>query len=262
MFLFLEVICFVLIVKYNHQQRVIFQNSTNLFNAYLQQKRQTFEKYLHLNEVNDSLLKENAHLLRVLFNSSSADSEVDVTWQNDLIDNFDVLPANVLSNSVNRYRNYILLDKGSLHGVTPHSGVITANGVVGIVKRVARSTSVAMSVLHLESRISARVKNKGYFGWLNWTGKGVRKFTLNDVPKDALVAVGDTIETSGYSAIFPQGIMLGTIEKIKLDPGSNYYTLEVRYHTDLSRLATAYIVKDLHQKEKVEILEQVISDDE
>lgn len=262
-FLLLEIICFVLIVKYNHQQKVIFENSTNLFSAYLQRKSQSVADYMHLAEVNDSLLKENTYLISQLANiSENSNGEADSTLQARLDTNYQVIPARVISNSVNRFHNYILLDKGSRHGVAPHTGVVTAKGVVGIVRRVAPSSSVAMSVLHLQTRISARVRNKGYFGWLNWTGRGTRSFALNDIPKDALVTLGDTIETSGYSAIFPEGIMLGTIEKIKLEPGSNYYSLDVKYSADLSRLQTAYIVKDLLQKEKLELLDQAISDDE
>ncbi|GAB4251597.1 MAG: rod shape-determining protein MreC [Saprospiraceae bacterium] len=262
-FLLLEIICFILIVKYNHQQQVIYENSTNLFSAYLQKKSKSFADYMHLTEVNDSLAKENAFLLSELANMpKGAGGGIDSSRLNQLDTTFQVIPARVISNSVNRYHNFIVLDKGSRHGVVPHTGVVTANGVVGIVRRVAPSSSVAMSVLHLQTRISARVRDKGYFGWINWTGKNTRSFKLNDVPKDALVALGDTIETSGYSAIFPEGIMLGTIEKIGLEPGSNYYSLDVKYSTDLSRLSWAYIVKDLRQREKLELLDQVISDDE
>ena len=262
-FLLLEILCFILIVRYNHQQRVIFENSTNLFSAWLQRKTQSVADYLHLAEVNDSLVNENATLVSKLANTPKyTHGNIDSILWSKPDSNYQVIPARVISNSVNRFHNYILLDKGSRHGVTPRAAVITAHGVVGIVRRVAPSSSVAMSVLHLQTRISARVRNKGYFGWLNWTGKDTRSFSLNDIPKDALVALGDTVETSGYSAIFPEGIMLGTIEKIKLEPGSNYYSLDVKYSSDLSRLAAAYIVKDLQQAEKLELLDQVISDDE
>lgn len=259
-FLLLEILCFILIVKYNHQQKVIFENSTNIFSGYLQKKSQAFENFVKLDEINDSLLHENSLLLEKLegiklSNSSSADS----VFQDST---FQIIPAKVISNSINRYHNYIVLDKGSKHGVVPHSGVINANGVIGIVRRVSLSSSVVMSVLHLETRISARIKSKGYFGWLNWTGEGTRSFSLNDIPKDAYVSLGDTIETSGYSSIFPEGIMLGAVDKIVLEPGSNYYTLSVNYNLDLSRLSTAYIVKNLLQKERSELLEQVTHEDE
>ncbi len=262
-FLLLEVICFILIIRYNQQQRVIYENSVNLFSGYLQRKKQSATSYLHLAEVNDSLLRENALLVQQLANASiNAAQEPGTVLSTSQASSFSVIPARVISNSVNRFNNYIVLDKGGNHGVIPHSGVITGNGVVGIVRRVAPNTSVAMSVLHRQTRISAQIRNKGYFGWLSWTGKNTRSFSLNDIPKDALVALGDTVETSGYSAIFPKGIMLGTIEKIKLEPGSNYYSLDVKYNVDLSRLATAYIVRDLLQEEKLKLLDQVTSEDE
>lgn len=260
-FLLLEILCFVLIVRYNHEHRVIFQNTTNLYSASLLEKKQKLSNYLHLQEQNDSLMVENTKLLQQLFNLNTAISPDSIERPGaDSV--YRVEPARVISNSINRLHNFIVLDKGTRHGIKPHSAVITADGVVGIVRRVSPSSCVAMSVLHLQTRISARVRNKGYFGSLTWTGRDTKSFTLNYIPKDALVAKGDTIETSGYSNIFPDGLILGTIEQVRLEPGNNYYAIDVSYHLNLGKLSQVYIVINLLQPEREEFLEAVLREDE
>jgi rod shape-determining protein MreC len=119
-----------------------------------------------------------------------------------------------------------------------------------------------MSVLHRQSRISAQIKGKYYFGSLIWNGADTRTFNLEDVPKFAPAAKGDTIETSGYSSIFPPGIMLGTIKNIWMEPGSNFYSIEVKYSLELANIHYVQIIKNFHKEEQDSLLQSVFKEDE
>jgi rod shape-determining protein MreC len=155
-----------------------------------------------------------------------------------------------------------VLDKGRKDGIVPHSGVVTENGVVGIVRKVSEHYSVAMSILHRQTLINARLKNKGYFGPLRWESIDVHTFNLTDIPKDKNVAKGDTVETSGHSAIFPEGIMLGVVDQFSLEPGSNYFTIQVKASLDLCNLQYVYIVRNILKGEQDQLEQAVREEDE
>ncbi|MFQ5448223.1 MAG: rod shape-determining protein MreC, partial [Saprospiraceae bacterium] len=166
-FLLLEVICFSLVIKYNQNQKIIYANSTNLFSGFLHKKRANVDEYFKLKEKNDSLASANAHLLEVLANEKILDSGLtgtDTAYTDSLLPQYIFTEAKVIKNSINRHHNYLVLNKGRSDGIVPHSGVVTSNGVAGIVRDVARSSSVVMSILHRQMKISARIKGKGFFG--------------------------------------------------------------------------------------------------
>ena len=258
-FVVLEIICFFLIVRYNHSQQAVFENTVDLYASKLQKKRADLAEYLELRRINDSLMAENALLIQRL---SALESRYMDTLPPLGDSAFSVIPVKVVGNSVIFRNNYLVLNKGSTHGIKPHSGLITAIGVAGIVRRGSPKSAVAMSALHSQFRVAARIRHKGNIGTLVWSGKGTRNFLLQDVSKDALVVKGDTIETSGYSDIFPEGVMLGTVEEVKLEPGSNFYRIAVHYSLDLSSLRYAYVISSLMRKEREENLAAVKEEDE
>lgn len=258
-FLVLEAICFALIVRYNQPQDVIFEHTVNLYAGTLQKKRAELASYLELKKINDSLMAENARLLQRLYDLETSMMDSVPPLEDSL---YVVEPVKVVSNTVIFRNNYLVLNKGSTHGIRPHSGVITSNGVAGIVRRVSPNSAVAMSALHGQFRVASRIRNKGNIGTLVWSGKSPWEFQLQDVSKDATVIEGDTVETSGFSDIFPPGLMLGTVEKVTLEPGSNFYSIKVRYSLDLSRLNYAYVITSLLKKEREENLAAVRKEDE
>jgi rod shape-determining protein MreC len=259
-FVLLEIICFSLIVKYNQRQSAVYFNSVNLLNGYLQSKAAATSQYFNLSEENERLAKENARLLEHLANAHTTRTLDTVAI--DTMVKYTAIPALVIKNSINSHHNYLVLNKGSKDGVLPHSGVVTGTGVVGIVRAVSKHYAVAMSVLHRQIKVSARIRNKNYFGTLVWKSTDNRLFNLEDIPKHAPVVEGDTIETSGYSAIFPPGIKLGTIDKVWMEPGSNYYSIEVHSDMDMSHIQYAYIVKNTYKREQERLEQAVIKEDE
>ncbi|MBI5916317.1 MAG: rod shape-determining protein MreC [Bacteroidetes bacterium] len=262
-FVVLEAICFSLVVKYNQRQEKVYVNTVNQLTGYLQSKTAATVQYFQLYDENKRLSKENAHLLDRLANVGiNVQNPLDTAWADTLHPKYTFLDAQVIKNSINQNHNYLVLNKGSKDGITSHSGVVTDDGVVGIVRKVSKHFSVAMSILHRQTKISARIRNKNYFGPLVWKSTDIHTFNLEDIPKHAPVTKGDTVETSGYSAIFPPGIMLGVVDKLWMDPGSNFFTIEVKSSLKMSNIQHVYIVRNIFKEEQEQLEQSVIQQDE
>ncbi|MCB9080802.1 MAG: rod shape-determining protein MreC [Lewinellaceae bacterium] len=253
-FLFLEGICIYLVVRYNEGQERIFINSTNIIAGKLTEQSDRFHRFFNLSTENTRLLAENARLRAQIASAQypdqlERDSAIVLSPDSLVLQQYTFTGAEVVGNSVALRNNMLTLNRGSRHGIRPNMGVITENGVVGIVRQVGRHFSSVMSVLHAQSRISARIRGERYFGSLTWQGPDPRIMSLEDVPKYAQIAVGDTVETSGYSELFPAEILIGTITAYSLPPGESNYKISVKLTTDLARVQYVYVVNNLFQPE-------------
>lgn len=159
------------------------------------------------------------------------------------------IPAEVINNSVNRQNNYITLNKGRKDGIRPEMGIVGPNGVVGIITNVSDHYSTGPTVLNKRWRVSAKIKNSNYFGSLVWDGLDHRFAQLNEIPFHVELAVGDTIITSGYSSVFPEGIMIGQIRDFKIGSGDNFYEIEVKLSTNFMTLTYVEVIGDKDQSE-------------
>ena len=132
---------------------------------------------------------------------------------------YEYIPALVINNSVNLQNNYLTVNRGLRHGVQPNAGVITSDGIVGITIKSSKRYSTVLSLLHRDTKISAMIKRNGYHGSLVWKTMNSRNMTLDAIPKHADVQMNDTIITSGYSSIFPEGLMIGVVDTSWLEAG-------------------------------------------
>jgi rod shape-determining protein MreC len=159
------------------------------------------------------------------------------------------IPAEVINNSVNRQNNYITLNKGRKDGIRPEMGIVGPNGIVGIITNVSDNYSTGPTVLNKRWRVSAKIKNSNYFGSLLWDGLNYRIAQLNEIPFHVELAIGDTIITSGYSSVFPEGVMIGRIEDFNIGNGDNFYEINVRLSTNFMTLTYVEVVQDKDQSE-------------
>jgi rod shape-determining protein MreC len=171
---------------------------------------------------------------------------------------YSFITAKVINNSVNRRNNYLTLNAGSLQGIKPEMGVISSEGIVGIVKDTSKHFCSVMSFLHKDSKISAKLKKSGYIGSLVWDGYDASRASLKDIALHVQFAKGDTIVTSSYSSIFPEDIMIGRVEDFETKAGDNFYDITIRLSTDFSKLSYVYIVNNV-LKEEQQQLEQIQS---
>jgi rod shape-determining protein MreC len=217
----------------------------------IEKRYDRFSSYFTLARENKSLAEENTRLYNSLPDSyfnplipESTDTSKDKRYI--------FLHARVINNSISNQYNFIVLDKGSKHGVKPDMAVICSDGLVGVIKETTENFSSAISVLNREFNPNAMIKRNGYFGYIEWMGLNYRKVILKEIPLHADVKVGDTIITSGYSSIFPKGILIGTIEKFEPEEGI-FYKITVDLSTDFKKLANVTLIKDLRQDELVEL---------
>ncbi len=260
LFLALEIISLILIVNYNNFQRVRFLNSSNRVSASVYELSSNLSNYFQLRRINDELAAENAELqtklqkLQVVDIFSRADTAItrDTTYQ--------FIPARIINNSVNKQYNYVTLNKGRLDGIEPDMGIIGPNGVVGMVTNVSAHYSSGPSILNRRWRISSKIKKNNYFGSLFWGASDPQLAQLNEIPFHVELAVGDTIITSGYSSIFPEGILIGVIEDFNHDSGANFYQVNVRLSTNFKTISHVELVKNNFLEEQI-ILEEENTDD-
>jgi len=256
LFIFLEIICLSLVARYNVSQNEIFVNSSNIFSGKLYGGVNNLRQYFNLSAVSDSLANENARLRKLLYNTEVGEiTRRDSLLSQDSTLQYSYITAKVINNSINLNNNKITIDKGGLAGIQKRMGVIDANGVVGIVKEVNDNFAVVLSILHRSVRISAAIKNKGYFGSIQWNGNDPTRLDLVDVSRHANIAMGDTIVTSGYSTKFPPNITLGVIDTFWLKQGNDSYAIEVKLNNDISKLQYVYIIDNLLAAEQKAIEE-------
>ncbi len=250
-FLLLEGVCVFLIVQNNNYHNASFVHSANTFTARILESVNEVREYVNLKEVNERLADENAHLLEKLPESFYIGSN-DTTYVVDSVyhQQYSYIKAKVVNNTTNRRNNYLTLNRGSIHGIRPETGVITGSGVVGIVKDVSEHYCTVISLLHKESRISASIKRSGFYGSLIWDGSNPGQADLLEIPKNAEYRIGDTIVTTSFSSLFPEGLVIGTVYKGSIKPGDNFHDIRVKLSTNFSNVSWVYIVTNMHKEER------------
>ena len=251
LFLLLEGFCIYLLVINNRYHNATFLNSANSVAASIYTKVQNVRDYFSLRKNNLILQQENA-LLRQKLVSNYYELKAKSTSFSDTLykQNYTFITAKVINNSVNHRSNYLTLDKGSLQGVSPDMGVITNNGVVGIVKDVSPHYCSVLSLLHKDTKISARLAQSRYFGSMIWEGGNPKLATLTDIPRHVQLKKGMKIETTSFSSLYPEGIELGIIVEWEVKPGENFYSIQVLLSNDFQNLTHVYIVNNLFKAEK------------
>jgi rod shape-determining protein MreC len=254
LFFVLEVAAFVIIYRFNNYQKASFVNyTTGVTSSYYTAVSNTTE-YFNLRKVNDSLQVENARLHSQLITSYYKNS-FNATLVNDTVykQQYEYIPAQVVSNSVTKRNNYITLNRGRLHGIAPEMGVISDNGIVGIVMNVSDHYCTVLSLLNNNCKISAKIEKNGAFGSLVWEGDDPRYAALRDVNKHVPLTTNDKIITSNFSTIFPEGIAIGRIYAHSLDAGDNFHTIKVELNTDFSTVSTVYVIRNLLKQEQQDL---------
>lgn len=243
----------VLIVRNNAFQRASTLNSSNLIIGQGYERYSTLQKYLRLAQVSDSLAAENARLRGQLKNSFYQNN-VEQKSVNDTVtlQQYTYLVAQVVNNSIHQKNNTITIDKGSLHGIKSGMGVICSSGIVGIVDNVSLHYATIKSLLHQDTRISARISENQAFGSLVWGQENYNPqiATLKDIPNHVDVKKGQHIITSGYSALFPAGIAIGRVLTTRKKTGEISADIKVKLSTDFSTLAHVYIIKSTMAAER------------
>lgn len=261
-FVLLEIIAFSLMVMHNNYQRTIFSSYTSSFFGAISSTVTEIKTYFYLKETNKKLVAENIELrnqiekARVLYNESKSDS----LWHSNISAEYKYIyiMAEMLNAGLNKTKNYIIINKGSLHGITSEMAVCSSEGVVGIVEKTSKHFSKILPLININLRVSAKIKKNGYYGSLQWDGNDYRYTYLNDIPFHVDAEVGDTIVTSGLSPIFPEGEIIGFIESVNKKT-ANFLRIKVKLATDFKKIFDVYIIANTQKREQEQL--EVIGDE-
>ena len=259
-FILLEVVSLVLLFQYNSYQGSVWFSSANAVAGKVYEWNSAVEQFFSLTQVNKELTQRNAWLEHEVAALQDRLGEVtgDTTWlerqQLQMLAQFKVIPAKVISNSLDKPDNLITIDKGSADGIRKDMGVTCGNGVVGIVYLVSSHYSVVIPVLNSQSHISCMIQKRGYFGYLHWTGGAVDEAYLEDIPRHAHFYLGDRVVTSGYSSLFPSGIMVGKVLHVYNSADGLSYRLRVKLSTDFANLRDVNVIDNTVLEERMQIM--------
>jgi rod shape-determining protein MreC len=218
LFVLLEIISFALLFRFNSYQGSAFFTSANFVSGAMYDAANNVTGYFHLKTINDELVQKNVELelqlesIRKALIEATEDSSGVEQLKQEALAGYDIFKASVINNSVTHADNYITLDKGEADGIRSEMGVVNGSGVVGIVYLTSPHYSIVIPVLNSKSSISCKIKRSDYFGFLKWDGGSSEFAFIKDMPRHSLFSLGDTIVTSGHSAVFPSGIPVGTVD--------------------------------------------------
>lgn len=202
---------------------------------------QAIREYVSLRHTNEELSEENAQL-RTLFDRMSENGEFSSLAVDTLI-RYEFVSARVINNSVAQFKNFVTIDRGEDAGLRPGMAVISTAGAVGKVKSVSNHFSVITSILNIDEQVSSVIKRTGNFGTTQWDGTDPRVANLLYVPRHVKLELGDSVVTSGYNAVFPEGVLIGTVKAVGLREEALFHDIRVELAQDFSSLYYVRIVK-------------------
>ncbi len=259
-FVLLEVISFVLLFQFNSYQGSVYFSTANAVTGKIYEWDAAVRGFFSLTKINQQLSVRNQYLEQTVkklaeqVKTQTKDSSRLEKIQMQLIKDYKVIPAKVISNSINRPDNLITLDKGSADGVRKDMGVTCGMGVVGVVYMVSEHYSVVIPVLNNKSNISVAIRKRGYYGYLHWNGGASDKAYVNDIPRHAHFRIGDVIVTSGYSSIFPAGILVGQVQHVYNSYDGLSYRVQIKLSTDFGNLRDVSVIDNTVMEERMQVL--------
>ncbi|RNC92654.1 MAG: rod shape-determining protein MreC [Allomuricauda sp.] len=249
LFLFLTIIGVALTVQSRSYHQSKLFNSSKWVSGRLYNVSNSVSSYFQLRAENNRLVEENTRLRKMLFNRSD---ELAIPVDTAQIQ-FNVIKGRIIKNSYAATRNYITINLGEEQGVQPDMGVITSEGILGIVENTSKNFATVQSILNSNSNINAKIKNTDYFGSLVWDGNRYDVVQLVDIPRLVPLVIGDTIITGGMSSIFPEDIPIGTIKKYDLNTSKSFYNIDVALFNDMANLKNIYIINNLNKDEILDL---------
>jgi rod shape-determining protein MreC len=253
-FVLLEIVSLLLLANsYSYHKSLQF-NAVSDFSGNIFNSVNNIESYFSLKKENEKLLEENARL-RSGLQVSFLISDTSFAFSDSL---YNYIPARVVSNSVNKQNNFMLINKGSLHGIEKEMGVISGKGIAGIVIGTSKHYSRVMSVLHRNSRISGRIKKNNQLVNVVWDGQSYLNGKVNDIPSHIRLMTGDTIVTSGNSLIFPEGIVIGTIIDQTITENKSLGEATLAFCTDFNSLEHVYLIENKMKPEQDSLVKEYL----
>ena len=249
-----------LVFTHNSYQRSVYLSSANRVTGEIYRVTNDVTSFFHLKSNNQELLERTAQLeenVQVLKNKIEVLSKDTIEIEAFTIDSiqpgqFEFIPAKVVNINVSKFNNFLTINKGSLDGIEPDMGVISHSGIVGVVRSVSDHLSVIIPIINPKFRLGAKLKNSENFGSIAWDGNNVYEAQLCELPKHENFVKNDTVVT-GFSRIFPEGIIIGYTKDIGASIDDNFSTFNITLATDFHTLQYVLIVNDKYYHERTSL---------
>lgn len=263
LFVILEIISVILISNNKGYQRSVLLSSTNSVTGWMYEVSSGFFEFFKLKNANANLAEENTALKnQVTFLENQlanyTDSVYIADWKTIKVEpnrEYEYIPAKVIRNTTHLTQNYITLNKGANQGIKPDMGVVSDEGVVGIVQSVSSKFSKVIPILNPQTIINSKFKSSNYYGPVIWDGKDYRYAKLNDIARHVRFSLGDTLVTSGLVKTFPEGILIGTIDNYEIKESDAYYNIQVKLAVDFRMLTHVRVINYLNYEEQSKLEE-------
>ncbi|MBN1133095.1 MAG: rod shape-determining protein MreC [Bacteroidales bacterium] len=252
LFLILETVAVILLANGSYFQQSRIHNFNRNLSGFIYSRVGNAREYLSLKKVNEALVLENRTLRNRLevFSRMIDTASVGKKTREDYT--YFYVPARVVHSSVFKQYNFLTLNRGKKHGVFKDMGVVSDQGLVGIVLESSKNYSTVIPVINRNFRLSAKIKSNNYAGIIVWEGDSPVLASLQEIPYHVSLHKGDTIVTSGFSAIFPEGIPVGTIESFTLEKG-NFYDITIRLFTTFQNLFHVNVIRNYYREEQKQL---------
>lgn len=243
LFFVLEFIGFVLLTTNNNYHNNSLHATSISLSGKIASINNAYAQYIGLKEENTRLLEGSARLKEKVLNlSSNADQEIDRI-------HYKTRTANAIKSTYNLGNNYIIINKGRLAGIAPQQGVISPEGVVGIVSQCSDHYSKVIPIIHSQSLISCKLASSSYFGILRWEGKNDNFALLEDIPNHVRIRENDSILTRGASGAFPPNELIGFAVSSEKNEGSGFQSIKVKLATNFKDIDNVIIIENENKLE-------------
>lgn len=255
LFLLLEAIAIAFMIQDSSYQRSKLIGLNREITGFTYSKINGAREYFSLRQVNQQLAEENLNLRnRMDQYANRMDTAIVVNEIRDPY-RYYFVPSKIVHSSVYKQYNYLTLDRGKKDGVFKDMGVISEQGMVGIVLESSQNFATVIPILNRDFRLSVKIKSNDYAGILQWEGDSPLFALLTEIPFHVNILENDTILTSGFSSIFPEGIQVGIIESYVLEKG-NFYDIKVKLSTDFQHLFHVNVIRNFRQEEQLNLEDQ------
>lgn len=266
LFVVLEVVALLLIFNGSVYRNSVLLSSANMVTGFVTEYANKSNEYLRLRDANVELMNKNAQLeqenqrLKYQLTRVEVDS---LTWQRLSTDSvirpfpYHYKVAQVVGTTLFGGHNYLTIDMGSTSGVYNDMGVLSNEGIVGVVETTGQKYAKVIPLIHSGFKLNCKPSPRSeYVGSLSWDGKDLEHTLLTNLPKHAPYNVGDSVVTSGYSSIFPEGLFVGTVVGEGQSPNDSFRALRVKLSVTFATLKYVYVIQN-YEREERQAIEQM-----
>jgi rod shape-determining protein MreC len=257
-FLVLQIVALTSYFSVVTYPRTQFLNSANHVSGTLLNWEREITKYLYLDAENQRLQEEIVALREAM-----PESQISIDQKTRLINDtlfqqaYRYIPAVVINSTHTNSNNFFTIQGGRNRGIAPKMGVVSDQGVVGIVYDVSEHYAVVKSILTENINISAYIDGSHSHGIIKYTTLDPRRVSLTGISNDIAIKRGAPVLTRGSGGFFPKGIPIGQVDALEAIEGKPLWDIKVRLGTDMRRLHYVYVVENMLKEELHAIQQQL-----